>query len=106
MTLEEIKNLLLDITPNAYHFEAWEQPDTYIVWAEDNEADSIHSDDKKQILMVDVTIDVFTKEEFPEIVKELKEKLNEKNVPFNLLSIQYEEDTKYTQYEFLIQGVM
>lgn len=106
MTLEEIKELLLEVTPNSYHYEAWEQKDTYIVWAEDSENGSIHADNQKKILIVDVTIDVFTKEEFPEITEQLKDKLNEKKIPFMLLSIQYEEDTEYTHYEYLIQGVM
>lgn len=106
MTLKEIRDLLLEVTPNSFHQEAWQQSDEYIVWAEDSENGSIHADNQKQVLMVDVTIDVFTKEEYPEIVTDLHDKLNEHEVPFKLLSIQYEEDTTYTHYEYLIQGVL
>lgn len=106
MTLSKIRDLMLEITPNAYHYKAWEQPDTYIVWAEDSESDSIHADNKKQILLVDVTIDVYSKNEYDPIVLAVKEKLNEKEIPFRMLSIQYEEGTGYIHYEFLIQGAI
>jgi hypothetical protein len=106
MTLKEIRDMLLEVTPNSYHQEAWQQPDTYIVWAEDGESDAIHADNRKEMQILDVTIDVFTKEEYPEIITRLQDAFNEKDIPFKLLSIQYESDTKYTHYEYLIQAVM
>lgn len=106
MTLKEIRDLLLEVTPNSFHQEAREQSDEYIVWAEDSESDAIHSDNQKQTLILDVTIDVFTRDEYPEIIARLHKGFNEKEIPFKLLSIQYETDTKYTHYEYLIQAVI
>jgi hypothetical protein len=106
MTLKEIKEFLLGITLNVYHYEAWQQPDTYIVWAEDGESDAIHGDNKKLKQILDVTIDVYTKDEYPEIIEQLQQGFNDKGIPFELLSIQYEKDTKYVHYEYLIQAVV
>lgn len=106
MTLKEIKEFLLDITLNTYHQEAWQQHDTYIVWAEDGESGAVHGDNRKVKQILDVTIDVFTKDEYPEIIERLQNAFNDKGIPFELLSIQYEPDTKYTHYEYLIQAVV
>ena len=106
MTLQEIKEFLLGVTLNTFHQEAWEQPDTYIVWQEDGESDAVHGDNKKLVQILDVTIDVYTKEEYPEIITRLQNAFNDKGIPFELLSIQYESDTKYTHYEYLIQAVV
>lgn len=106
MTLFEIKEMLLTVTPNVFHFEAVGQSGNYIVWAEDSEAQSVHSENQKQILVVDVTVDLYTKDEYSPLLTDLKETFNEYGVPFRLLSIQHESDTKYIHYEFLIQGVI
>lgn len=106
MSLEEIRDFLLSITLNTYHYKAKAQPDTYIVWAEDGEAGAIHGDNRKLAQILDVTIDVFTRDEYPEIIKALQDGFNDKGVPFELLNIQYEEDTEYTHYEYLIQAVI
>lgn len=106
MKLQEIKGFLQGITLNAYHQQAGEQKDTYIVWQEDGESDAVHADNRKEIQILDVTIDVFTKEEFPEIIERLQNAFNDNGIPFELLSIQYEIDTKYTHYEYLIQAVV
>lgn len=106
MKLKEIRDFLLGVTLNVYHQEAWQQHDTYIVWAEDMESGAVHGDNRKIKQVLDVTIDVFTKDEYPEIIPRLQQAFNDEGIPFELLSIQYEPDTKYTHYEYLIQAVM
>lgn len=108
MKLKEIRDFLLGITLNVHHYKAWKQEDTYIVWAEDGEADAVHADNRKEKQILDVTIDVYTKDEdeYPEIIERLQDAFNDKGIPFKLLSIQYEDNTGYTHYEYLIQAVM
>lgn len=106
MNLQEIKTFLLGITLNTFHQEAWQQPNTYIVWAEDGESGAVHGDNRKVKQILDVTIDVFTKDEYPAIVTQLQQAFNDNGIPFELLSIQYEKETKYTHYEYLIQAVV
>lgn len=106
MKLQEIRDFLLGITLNVYHYKAWQQPDTYIVWAEDTESDAVHGDNRKVKQILDVTIDVFTKDEYNPIIEQLQEAFNDRGIPFELLSIQYEDDTNYIHYEYLIQAVI
>lgn len=106
MTLEEIKELLLSVTTNTYHQDASTEEDEYIVWAEDGESDAVHADNRKILQVLDVTVDVFTRSEYPEIIKRLQDAFNEAELPFELLSIQHERNTGYTHYEYLIQAVI
>lgn len=106
MNLQEIRDFLLGITLNVYHYEARQQPDTYIVWAEDGESGAIHADNRKQKQILDVTIDVFTKNEYDTIIEQIQQAFYDKGIPYELLSIQYESDTKYIHYEYLIQAVI
>ena len=106
MKLKEIRDFLLGITLNTYHYKAWQQPDTYIVWAEDGESDAVHGDNRKEKQILDVTIDVFTKTEYDPLIEQLQQAFNDRGIPFELLSIQYEDDTGYIHYEYLIQAVI
>ena len=106
MNLDEIKNLLLSVTLNVFHQWANTDADEYIVWAEDSEDDAVHADNRKELQVLDVTVDVFTREEYPDIIKRLQNAFNEAELPFELLSIQYEQDTGYTHYEYLVQAVV
>lgn len=106
MNLDEIKNLLLSVTLNVFHQWADTDADEYIVWAEDSEAAAVHADNRKELQVLDVTVDVFTREEYPDIIKRLQNAFNEAELPFELLSIQYEPDTQFTHYEYLVQAVI
>ena len=64
MKLTDIRDALLEIIPDVFHYEAWAKPDKYIVWAEDTEADSLNSDDRKEEQVLQGTIDYFTLTEF------------------------------------------
>ena len=103
MTLQTIKNLLLTVTDKVYHYHAWEQHDKYIVWAEDSEVDSIHSDDQKQEQAIQGTIDYFTKDEDDTNVEKIQKALNDNEISWSLNSIQYEEETDYIHYEWVFE---
>lgn len=101
MKLEDIRDLMLTVVPNVYHQEAWEQPDKYIVWAEDGQGDDVHADGKKICRALQGTIDYFTKDEFDATVKEIEKAMNNSDMSWRLNSIQYEPDTGYTHYEWV-----
>lgn len=101
MTLEEIRDMLLAVTPNVYHYNAYEQPDNYIVWSEDGESQSLSADDAKEEQSISGTIDYFTKVEFDPTVKQIQVALNNNDICWKLNSIQHEEDTGYIHYEWL-----
>lgn len=105
MKLSDLRDVLLEVLPDVFHYEAWAKPDKYIVWAEDTEASSLNVDDTKEEQIIQGTIDYFTKTEFDNTVVLIQQKLNSIDVAWQLSSIQYEEDTKFIHYEWVFEFV-
>jgi len=105
MKLCEIRDALLEVTHDTFHYEATHKPDKYIVWAEDTESNSGHGDNKKTTQIIQGTIDYFTREEFDITVVLIQRKLNSIGVSWRLNSIDYEEKTKYIHYEWVFSFV-
>lgn len=101
MKLSDLRDLLLTITPDTFHYNAHKKPDKYIVWAEDGEAGSSNSDDIKTEQVLQGTIDYFTKTEFDPNFDFIQEKLNSFEISWRLNSVQHEEDTGYIHYEWV-----
>lgn len=101
MTLVDLKNALLAVTRDTFHYHAHKKPDKYIVWAEDTESNSSHGDNKKRVQVIQGTIDYFTKTEFDPNFNLIQEKLNSLDIAWSLNSIQYEEETGYIHYEWV-----
>jgi len=103
MKLSDLRDALLEVIPDVFHYEAKGKPDKYIVWAENGEADSLEADDQKDEQVIEGTIDYFTKTEYDPNVKAIQQKLNSINVAWRLNSIQHEEDTGYIHYEWVFE---
>jgi hypothetical protein len=101
MKLTDLRDLLLTIGVDVFHYYATQQSDNYIVWAEDGEADSTNGDNQKTDQVIQGTIDYFTNKEFDPNVEAIQEKLNAAEISWRLNSIQYEEDTGYIHYEWV-----
>lgn len=101
MTLKQFSALFLTITPNVFHNSAWQQPESYIVWSEEGQSDSFHADNKMEIQVISGTIDFFTKIEFDPIFNEIQTALDSVDLTWSLNSIQHEEETGYTHYEWV-----
>lgn len=103
MKLSDLRDALLEVIPDVFHYSAWAKPDKYIVWAEDSEAGSNNADDEKEDQVIQGTIDYFTKTEFDNTVVLIQQKLNSIDVAWQLSSIQHEEDTGYIHYEWVYE---
>ncbi len=103
MTLQSLKTLLLTIGPPVFHYFASGQTDKYIIWAEDNQADAVWADGKMQEQVIEGTVDYFTKTENDTNVQKIQNALNNGQISWRLISVQYEEDTKYIHYEWAFQ---
>ena len=103
MTLQSLKTLLLTIGPPVFHYFASGQTDKYIIWAEDNQADAVWADGKMQEQVIEGTVDYFTKTENDPNVQKIQNALNNGQISWRLISVQYEEDTKYIHYEWAFQ---
>ena len=101
MMLSNIRDLLLTVTLNTFHYEATKKPDKYIVWAEDGQSSSSFSDNKMTDQAIQGTIDYFTTEEFDTNFELIQEKLNSIELSWKLSSIQREPITKYIHYEWV-----
>lgn len=103
MTLNDVKNALLTVGPPVSHHAAFEQPNKYIVWAEDNQSDAVWADGKMQEQAIQGTIDYFTKVENDPNVQKIQDALNDADISFQLNSIQYEDDTRFIHYEWTFE---
>jgi len=102
MNLDAMPNALLTVGVPVSRYKAVECPDKYIVWAEDNQADSIWADGKMQEQAIEGTVDYFTKTEDDPNVDKIQQALNGV-CSWRLNSVQYEDDTRYIHYEWTWQ---
>ena len=75
------------------------QSDRYFVWQEDG-ANNLIADSRRIEGCVTGTTDLFTKQEFDPWGQSLEESFDRFGIPWELLSIQYEEDTGFYHYEW------
>jgi len=102
MTLLDIKNVFLSVLPKAtYHYYADGATGNYIVWAEDSQGDSLHSDNVMKALAVQGTIDYYTKTEYDTIAQEIEMAMNNSKISWKLNSIQFEEENGYIHSEWI-----
>lgn len=101
MTLLDLRDLLLTVTSDVFHYHAHKKPDKYIVWAEDGQGDSVFADEKMEDGAIQGTIDYFTKTEFDANAELIELKLTEAEISWRLNSVQHEEDTGYIHYEWI-----
>lgn len=105
MRLQDLRDELLSLRHPVFHYFAHQQPDQYIVWAEDGQGQAGHGDNSMTTQTIQGTIDYFTKTEFDSTFNQIQEKLNTLDLAWRLNSVQYEEDTKYIHYEWVFEFV-
>lgn len=101
--LETMAEALTPICDTVFHY--WrprpEGVDRYIIWAEDQEAESLEGDNQKLEQGIHGSIDLFTKNEFDPLIDIIQVRLNMlENVSWRLNSSQYEEETGLVHYEW------
>ena len=103
MTLDDVKTALLTIGVPVSHYEAHEQMDKYLVWAEDGQAASVWADDRMQEQAIQGTIDYFTKTENDPNVRKIQDALNDASISLRLNSVQHEDETGYIHHEWVFE---
>lgn len=106
MTLSDIKNALLTVIPDVFHYYAKNKPDKYIVWSEDGQSDELVADDHVEEQEIQGTIDYFTKTEYDPNFGKIQQALNDIEITWRLNSIQYEEETGFIHYEWIFEVVL
>jgi hypothetical protein len=97
MTLQEFSKVLLSVTDKVYHLEAWKESDEYIVWQEIQNRSS-YGENGRFATVKRVQVDLFTKEEFSELLDKLLETLEENDVASDDPVPDYNKDTKVMRY--------
>lgn len=99
--LNKLKNALLAVTPQVYHFHAHKPAPPYIVWAEDGQGDAVRANGRLQNQAIAGTVDLFTDDpEDAALFDRIQEALDGV-CAWRLNSIQYEDETKLTHYEWV-----
>lgn len=96
MTLLELRDLLLTITCEVYHYHAHKQTDSYIVWAEYG-TNILNADSEVREKAFKVQVDLFTKTEFDSKVEEIGALLDRDNISYSY-DVDYEKDTEYIHH--------
>lgn len=104
MTFDWLKNALLTVMQKVYHYTAPQNvTGSYIVWAEDNQADAVWADGQMQDQAIEGTVDYYTKLEGDMNVDAIQTALNGTGASWRLNSVQHENDTGYIHYEWTWQ---
>ena len=97
---DKIKEALLRVDVEVFHYYALHQSDRYVVWAEDGEGAELAADNRKIGQVLSGTIDFFTRTENDPAIVEIQMALENAEISYYLNSVQYEEETGYIHYEW------
>ncbi len=102
---DKIKEALLQVDVEVFHYYALHPSDRYVVWAEDGEGTELVADNRKIGQVLSGTIDFFTKTEQDPAREEIQRALGDAEISYSLNSVQYEEETGYIHYEWRLEVV-
>lgn len=101
--LKQLRDTLktISVPEKVYHYtKPKDVKAPWLVWQEDGESTSMNADNHKTEQQVHGTIDYYTLAEYDPILDEIQNALNEADVGWSLLSVQYEDTTKLIHYEW------
>ena len=98
--LDELREALLKVPAAVYHFHAHKPPSKYIVWAEDGAGDTVIANGRLQNQAITGTVDLFTDDPEDTALFEAVQAALDEVCAWSLNSIQYEDDTGLTHYEW------
>lgn len=101
MGLQRVKEALLTVGLPVSHYKAHRQEDRYLVWAEEGASSALWCDGRLAEQAIQGTADYFTRTEYDPYVEKIQRALGDAGIAFRLHSIQYEQDTQYTHYEWI-----
>lgn len=89
-----------ELTDNVRHYFRPIKKLPAIIWAEDGEAVSFNSNNKKSCQNISGSIDLFTKTEFDPLADAVQNTLEDLGVAWRLESVQYEDETQTIHMEW------
>lgn len=103
--LQKVKEALLAVISEErlYHQEALKAGFPYCVWMEDGAGEQLNADNYMINQSIQGTIDYYTQTEYDPVVDEIQAALNAARISFYLNSVEYEDETKATHYEWVFE---
>lgn len=102
MTILEFVNTLLTCCPAVYHNHAFKEKSEYIVWHEIG-VRPWYGDNTRNEEPSLIAVDLLTKNEFSEVVNNLKTAFAEHEITYRGPDIIYHEEVDYTQYAYTVE---
>lgn len=99
--LNTVKEALIGVTDQVWHYHAMKNQAPYIVWAEELESGNLHGDNEKRNQVIQGTIDLYTSQDLDPLIDVVQDRLRQAKISFKLNSVQYEEETGYIHYEWV-----
>lgn len=90
-----------ELTDNCYHYYRPLKNLPAIIWAEDTEATSFHSNNIKSCQNIQGTVDLYTKTEFDPLADRIQDTLQRLTNGWSLNSVQYEDETRTIHMEWV-----
>ena len=98
-TLKRFYKLFLDLPVDVTHFRRVGQKPPFLIWSEQGEDSSFHTENRTDIQQLMGVIDYFTKREFDPVADMVQEILDGDNkIGWSLESVQYEDETNIIHY--------
>lgn len=98
MTLQNFRDILLTVTDNVYHFEAYKETDAeYIVWQETG-GNSLHGSNERVERVKKIQVELYTAKEFTETLDKLTEVLEKNEIAFSEPLPDFDNETKRIRY--------
>ena len=72
----------------------------WIVWQEDGENASHSTDNRKDLQQIEGSIDCYTQTEFDTLLDEVQDTLNDAEIGFQLVMVDYEDETNLIHYQW------
>lgn len=103
--LQQVKEALLTVIDagKLYHLEALKAEYPYCIWAEDGGGEQQNGDNYMLLQSVQGTIDYYTRDEYDPVVDAIQSALKAARISFYLNSVQYEDETKATHWEWVFE---
>lgn len=96
--LKKIRDILIAVFADTYHYEAPGELTRYIVWSEDMEGEPFYADNGKKETVILGTVDLYSKTEFDQLVDQIQVALEENKISNRISAIQYEDETRLIHY--------
>ena len=100
MSLLDLRDALLEVLDDVYHFRApADIPEHYILWGETGVSDSVKADDAPDTLAIRGMLYYYTSDEYDTIFDDICQSLTDHMIAWRITSIGYDDESRQIVYE-------